>query len=71
MSEEPKKVAYFTPYIKQTLTIMVMDVERELPLSDFADGCMGVSLWFDTLEHAQEWAGKEAEIKMATYEVKP
>ena len=62
------KEAHMVATIRQTLTVSVMGKSLELPLSDLADGCIGVSLWFDTLENAVEYAEDGDEIKKATYE---
>jgi len=70
MVEVKKKEAYMVSTITQTLTVSIMGKEVELPLKDLADGCIGVSLWFDTLEDAVEYAGDGDEIKKAIYEPK-
>lgn len=54
--------------IKQDVTIIAMGKEVDLPLKDLADGCIGVSLWFDTRKHALEWAEVGDVISEATYE---
>ena len=64
------KEAYMVSTIIRTLTVSVMGKDVELPLKDSADGCIGVSLWFDTLENAVAYAGDGDEIKKATYEPK-
>lgn len=55
-NKTPLKTAYMVNTIKQDVTVMVMGQEKQLPLKDLADGCIGVSLWFDTQEHAIAWA---------------
>lgn len=64
------KTAYMVDSIKVNATVNVMGKEIQLPLSDLADGCIGVSLWFDTIEHATEWADDNDKISTATYEPK-
>ena len=59
--------AYMVNSIKQDVTINAMGKEVNLPLSDLADGCIGVSLWFDTKKHALEWAQDGDVISEATY----
>src|SRR5216684_3777914 len=68
---DSKPVAYMASYIKRSIFVDVMGREIEMPLSGMAEGCVGVSLWFDSVEHAQEWAGDDSEIKMATYVAQP
>lgn len=34
------------------ITVSIMGQNKTLPCSDLADGCIGVSLWFDTMENA-------------------
>lgn len=59
--------AYMVNSIKQDVTISVVGKEVNLPLCDLADGCIGVSLWFDTKEHALEWGQDGDVISEATY----
>ncbi len=70
MNTSKAKEAHMVSTITQTLTVSAMGKEVELPLKDLADGCIGVSLWFDTLENAVAYAGDGDEIKKATYEAK-
>lgn len=69
-SNKESKEAHMVGTITRTITVSVMGKEVELPLKDLADGCIGVSLWFDTLENAVAYAGDGDEIKKATYEPK-
>lgn len=65
-NEELSK-AYMVNSIKQEVTVQVMGGQIDLPLKDLADGCIGVSLWFDTIEHAKEWGADGDIISSATY----
>ena len=62
--------AHMVNSIKQTVSVTVLGKEVELSLSDLADGCIGVSLWFDTEENAIAWADNEDTITEATYKPK-
>ncbi len=65
-----EKEMYLVNSMKQTLTVVAMGIERDLPLKGVAEGCIGVSLWFDTLEHAKAWGGDDAEITVGKYKKK-
>ncbi len=66
-----KKKAYLSGYLKQTLTVGVLGKEVDLDVKGVADGCVGISLWFDTLEHAIEWGGENSNIQVGEYEPTP
>ena len=53
---------YMAHTVKETLAVEIMGKTKQLPLSDVADGCIGVSLWFDTYDNAAKWAGKSTKI---------
>jgi len=61
------KEAHMVATIRQTLTVSVMGKSLELPLSDLADGCIGVSLWFDTMENAVAYGEDGDVITQGTY----
>ena len=61
--------AWLVGSLKQTVYVSVLGREVPLEVKDLADGCVGVSLWFDTLEHATEYAGDKDEILKGQYEV--
>lgn len=57
--------AYMVHAIKQELYVQVMGQRVPLTVAGLADGCIGVSLWFDTLAHAAEYGGPEAKLSQA------
>lgn len=59
-----KVKVYMVNSIKKELTVSVLGTDRDLPLKDLADGCIGVSLWFDNIEHAKKWAEDENTISV-------
>lgn len=63
-----EKTAHMVNSIKQDITVSVMGKHIDLPCSDLADGCIGVSLWFDTLENAVAYGEDGDHISHATYE---
>ncbi len=63
-----KNKAYMVNLITQKVTVSVMGKELDLPLKDLADGCIGVSLWFDSLDNAKAWATDGDFISEANYE---
>lgn len=57
------KKLYMVSAIKETAVVSAMGIKKELSFSSLADGCVGVSLWFDTEENAKKYApGAEIEI---------
>ena len=44
---------YLAPKLKQNIAVSVMGREVELPCKDLADGCVGVSLWFEDEKSAK------------------
>jgi hypothetical protein len=63
------KRAFMVSSIKQTATVDVWNQKVELPFSGLADGCVGVSLWFDTLENALAYTDNDGtEIQAGQYE---
>ena len=68
MATQNSTTTYMVKTIKQELTASVYGREVPLSLKDAADGCIGVSLWFDTIEHALDYADNDPGlISTATY----
>lgn len=61
--------AYLVSLLKTKLSISVLGKEIPLEVKDIADGCVGVSLWFDTFEHAIKWGGEDCAIKKGMFEM--
>ncbi len=52
--------------MKPTITVSSFGMEKPLECSDIADGCVGISLWFDSEENAKKWGGEDADLQYAT-----
>lgn len=65
--ENREQTAHMVNSIKPDITVSVMGQEKTLPCSDLADGCIGVSLWFDTLENAVAYGEDGDVITHGTY----
>ncbi len=66
-----KKVAYLVSTLATDAQISVFGIKNSVGLSGLAEGCVGVSLWFDTRKHAEEYLGEEGDkeiILSGTYE---
>ena len=48
---------YVTLKLKEKVTVTVLGIEKELMLSDLADGCVGCLLAFKDTQAASDWAG--------------
>lgn len=60
--------AFMVNTIKPQLQVSVLGSITDLSLKDAGDGCIGVSLWFDTLEHALKYADYDTSlVSEATY----
>jgi hypothetical protein len=66
--ENREQIAYMVNSIKSDITVSVMGQNKTLPCSDLADGCIGVSLWFDTMENASAYGEDGDYISPGTYE---
>lgn len=66
--EQKRRKAYLSQYLKQIVVVSVLGKEVELEVKGIADGCVGISLWFDTLEHAIKWGGDASNILVGEYE---
>lgn len=63
--------AYMVNSLKTDITVSVMGKEVDLPVKDIADGCVGVSLWFDSIDSAKDWGQDGDVISAATYQKRP
>ena len=62
---------YLVDSLKTTISINVMGKEKQLSCNGLADGCVGISLWFDSEKSAKKYGGKKAYLLTATVISKP
>lgn len=66
-TENREQTAHMVNSIKPDITVSIMGQNKTLPCSDLADGCIGVSLWFDTMENAVAYGEDGDVITQGTY----
>lgn len=65
-NKESKEQIVMVQLMKPTITVSTFGINKELPCSDIADGCVGISLWFESEESAKKWGGEDVEFQHAT-----
>jgi deoxyhypusine synthase len=69
-NQSKSKPCYMVGSMREDITVSAMGREMPLSISGLADGCIGVSLWFDTYKNAEAYRSGEEEIIPGTYKPK-